>query len=208
MKKDKHKKTIKYDKKTIKFLIIISLIGIITGSLLITVLNKADKELVTDYISHFVEDIHNNTFNYYDSLKNSLIINTVIIISIWLLGISIIGIPLIILLIFLKSMTLGFTIASFIFVYKLKGLLLGLIYIFPSSVINLLLFILVGSFSVRICLKTIRTIINKKDINYKNIINRYVSVLIFSLVIIVISSLFEIFVTSFLIKLFASIIIK
>ena len=66
---DKLLNTIKFDKKYVLFSIIIVVLGIITGSLFIVILNKADKTLVIEYIQKFIEDIKNNNFNCIDTVK-------------------------------------------------------------------------------------------------------------------------------------------
>ena len=53
-------------------------------------------------------------------LKNSLIEGMILIILSWILGMSIIGVIFNIFFIYMKSFTIGFSISSFILVYKYK----------------------------------------------------------------------------------------
>jgi len=206
--KDKLKKYIIIDKTLVRFLLIISIIGIITGAFLITILNKGDFETVKLNITNFIDGIRNNTFNYYDSLTNCLIINVLVVLAIWILGISVIGIPLIIIIIFLKSLTLGFIISSFITVYKLKGCLLSFIYIFPSTIINLIVFIIISMFAIKLCINIFKSIFKNKSINFKNISNKYLGILVVSLFFIALSALIEVFITPHLLKLFVTLLLK
>ena len=131
---DKLKGTIKVNKKTLLFFTILLIIGIIAGSIFMAILSETDKKLVTDYFNNYISNIENNKLNYLESIKNGLFNNLLYIIIIWILGISIIGIPIVTIMFFIKSFTLGFSIASIVFNYKLKGCLLNFINIFPHQI--------------------------------------------------------------------------
>ena len=124
-----------------------------------------------------------------------------IIIIVWLLGISIIGIPIVIIMFFIKSFTLGFSISSIIFNYKLKGCLLAFTNIFPHQILNFLIYMILTTYSIFFSLKIINSIIKKKTIDFKILMNKYFKVLIFSIIIILISILIEVFITPLLIKI-------
>ena len=137
---DKLKGTIKVNKKTLLFFTILLIIGIIAGSIFMAILSETDKKLVTDYFNNYISNIENNKLNYLESIKNGLFNNLLYIIIIWILGISIIGIPIVTIMFFIKSFTLGFSIASIVFNYKLKGCLLNFINIFPHQMIYFLIY--------------------------------------------------------------------
>ena len=115
---DKLRNIIKINKKTLLFFTILLIIGIITGSIFMAILNETDKKLVIDYFNNFISNIENNKLNFFEALKNGLFNNMLYILIIWLLGISVIGIPIVIIMFFIKSFTLGFSISSIIFNYK------------------------------------------------------------------------------------------
>ena len=127
---DMLKNKIKYNKKTMIFLLIIVIIGIISGSFFSVILNQNDKQLVIDNIKNYIDNI--SKINNIEILKNTLIINLLIILFIWILGISVIGLLIVILLIFWKSFTLSFTISSFIITYK-RTFISSYIYISSSN---------------------------------------------------------------------------
>lgn len=159
---DKLKGTIKVNKKTLLFFTILLIIGIIAGSIFMAILSETDKKLVTDYFNNYISNIENNKLNYLESIKNGLFNNLLYIIIIWILGISIIGIPIVTIMFFIKSFTLGFSIASIVFNYKLKGCLLNFINIFPHQMIYFLIYMLITTYSIFFSLKMINSIINKK----------------------------------------------
>ncbi|MDD4282972.1 MAG: stage II sporulation protein M, partial [Bacilli bacterium] len=128
---DKLKSIFIINKQIIIFLLGLSIIAIIAGAFYITILNKTDQALIQNSINDFFNNIKTNNLNYGMTLKNALLTNIGFIVLIWLLGISVIGIPIIIFLFFSKAFTLGFSISSIIFHYKLKGTLLSFLYVFP-----------------------------------------------------------------------------
>lgn len=198
---DKLKGTIKVNKKTLLFFTILLIIGIIAGSIFMAILSETDKKLVIDYFNNYISNIENNKLNYLESIKNGLFNNLLYIIIIWILGISIIGIPIVTIMFFIKSFTLGFSIASIVFNYKLKGCLLNFINIFPHQMIYFLIYMLITTYSIFFSLKMINSIINKKNMDFKIMMNKYVKILIISVITITIGIIIETFITPLLIKI-------
>ncbi len=184
---------IKINKKLITFLLGIIIIGFISGSLFITIISKSDQNLVKEYISSFINNIQVNKLNYMETFKNTIISNLTFILIIWVLGISIIGIPINIFMYFIKAFMLGFSVSAFILKYKLKGCLLALIYIFPHHIINIFAYTLLMVYSIKFSYKLIDTIFKRKIINFKNIINFYIGILVIVLLIVLFTSLIEVF---------------
>ena len=89
-------------------------------------------------------NINTNNINNLNSFKNSLIEGMILIILSWILGMSIIGVIFNIFFIYMKSFTIGFSISSFILVYKYKGILSSLVYTIPSQLINILIILILG----------------------------------------------------------------
>ena len=203
---DKLFNIVKFDKRYVFFCLILVILGIIAGSLFIIVLNISDKSLVIEYIESFIDNIKNNDFNYVETLKNTLIINYLVIFIISIIGFTYFLIPINILLLFYKSFIIGFSLSSFILTYKIKGLLLSIIYIFPHLIINILLFSLLIAFTVKLSLKMIKSIIKKKEVNMRLYFNKYLYTSIFIIIIITITSLYESFVAPYLLKLIVNII--
>lgn len=188
---DKLKREFKCNKKGIIFLLGIALIGFIFGCLFITIISNSDKIMVKDYVTTFIENIRNNKINYTDNFINILISNFSFIIIIWVLGMSVIGIPINVFYYFINSFILGFSVVSFILSYKLKGCIFSFIYIIPHSIINLMIFTLIVYYSINFSLTLIFAITKKKSINFKQIINKYLKILLFSSIVILLTSLYE-----------------
>ena len=192
--------TVRFDKKYVFFALIIVILGIITGSLFIVILKSTDKALVIEYIESFIENIKNNKINYLDIFKNTIIINYIIIIVISIIGFTYFFFPINTLILFYKSFIIGFSLGSFILTYKLKGLLLSVIYIFPHLIINIVLFAILTAYSTKLSLSMIGNIIKKKNVNMREYFNKYLYIIIMFIILITISSLYESFISTFLIK--------
>ena len=197
---DKLKKKTTSNKKIIVFLVGLFLIGLIAGSIFITIISKSDQALVKEYIKEFVNKADKNKLNYLEALKNASLSNGLFIVIVWLLGFSIIGIPIVIFMYFSKAFILGFSLSSFILQYKFKGLLLALIYFFPHHVVNILAYTLIMIYSLKISFILINSIIKKKTISFKAIMNRYLIFFAVSIGMVIVASLYECFVVPFLIK--------
>ena len=204
---DKLKKIIKYDKKIMTFLNVIAIIGIIAGSIFMIVLSKHDKETVLNSIKDFFDKLINNKFNFVETLKNTALSNFLFSFIIWVIGISVVGVLIVISIIFYKSFTLGFTISSIIYTYSIKGTLLALIYVFPHMVINLLILLYLSSYSIKLSIILIKSILKKDNLTFKSFINNYSKVFLVSIVFLIITSLYESFIAPIILRYFAQLLI-
>lgn len=198
---------IKINKKIFVFLFVLMLMGIIAGSIFTTILNSSDKELVINHLNEFIDNINNNRLDYLFALKNNLITNISYVILIWLLGISVIGLPIIIIMFFTKCFILGFSVGAILTTFKLKGILVSLVYVFPGQVISLLFLLLLMMYSMSFTFKMIYAILKKKSIDFKLIMNKYFKILLIVLGVIILMSLYDTYLMPRLIKLLIPFII-
>lgn len=198
---------IKINKKIFVFLFVLMLMGIIAGSIFTTILNSSDKELVINHLNEFVDNINNNKLDYLFALKNNIITNISYVILIWLLGISVIGLPIIIIMFFTKCFILGFSVGAILTTFKLKGILVSLVYVFPGQVISLLFLLLLMMYSMSFTFKMIYAILKKKSIDFKLIMNKYFKILLIVLGVIILMSLCDTYLMPRLIKLLIPFII-
>lgn len=190
------------DKKVNTFIMFIIILGIISGSLFLVVLKDTDHNLVIEKINTFFTNINTNNINNIEAFKNAFIENIIFVILVWILGMSIIGIIINIFMIYLKGFIIGFSLSSFFLVYKYKGLLAALIYVFPTSIINILVCLLLGVYSVLFTINLWKIIfLKEKNYNMKKFIKKYFLVLIICIILIIISSLTEGFLVPSLLKL-------
>ncbi len=189
------------NKKVNLFVIFIVILGIISGSLFLMVLNENDKSEVINEISTFMANINTNNINNFNSFKNSLIEGMILIILSWILGMSIIGVIFNIFFIYMKSFTIGFSISSFILVYKYKGILSSLIYVIPSQLINILIILILGVYTLLFSKYLFKMIfIKDKTVNLGKFFKKYVLVFGICIILCVISALCEAYLLPSLLK--------
>ena len=189
------------NKKVNLFVIFIVILGIISGSLFLMVLNENDKSEVINEISTFMANINTNNINNLNSFKNSLIEGMILIILSWILGMSIIGVIFNIFFIYMKSFTIGFSISSFILVYKYKGILSSLIYVIPSQLINILIILILGVYTLLFSKYLFKMIFFKAGtINLGKFFKKYVLGFGICIILCVISSLCEAYLLPSLLK--------
>lgn len=189
------------NKKLNLFVIFIVVLGIISGSLFLMVLNENDKSEVINEISTFMANINTNNINNLNSFKNSLIEGMILIILSWILGMSIIGVIFNIFFIYMKSFIIGFSISSFILVYKYKGILSSLIYVIPSQLINILIILILGVYTLLFSKYLFKMIfIKDKTVNLGKFFKKYVLVFGICIILCVISSLCEAYLLPSLLK--------
>lgn len=189
------------NKKVNLFVIFIVILGIISGTLFLMVLNENDKSEVINEISTFMANINTNNINNFNSFKNSLIEGMILIILSWILGMSIIGVIFNIFFIYMKSFTIGFSISSFILVYKYKGILSSLVYTVPSQLINILIILILGVYTLLFSKYLFKMIFLKdKTVNLGKFFKKYVLVFGICIILCVISALCEAYLLPSLLK--------
>lgn len=203
---DKLKSNIRINKNLFVFLVVIIAVGIAAGSIFVTVLNNEDKVMVSDYLNNFLNNLNSNNLNYSGTVINTLIFTLGGAFLIWLLGISVIGFILILLFLFVKAFALGFSIGSIIINFNFKGILIAIAYIVPHHIINMMIFLLISSYALILSYRLINSFTKKKSFEFKGIFNKYLFVLGFSLIILLISVLYEVYGAPKLINLIVSLL--
>ena len=199
---DRTKKHIENQKKKYIFLISIILIGIISGLLFIFFLTKEDKLLVNKELESVINNINNHKINKYKTLINSLSNNLLSILGIYILGISIIGIPIIIIFLYIKGFIFGFSISSILNIYHFKGISIMIGYLFPEHFLLLIVFLLIGFYAINFSVRLFRYLFLKENIILSRHFKRLNKILLISIIMVIMCSLLETFLTPFLIDLF------
>ena len=203
---DKLKSNIRINKNLFVFLLVIIAVGIAAGSIFVTVLNNEDKVMVSDYLNNFLNNLNSNNLNYSGTLINTLIFTLGAALLIWLLGISIIGFLLILIFLFIKAFSIGFSIGSIIINFNFKGIIMALAYIVPHHIINLMIYLLISSYALVLSYRLINSFTKKQAFEFKSVFNRYLFILLFSLIILLLSVLYEVYGAPKLINLIVSIL--
>lgn len=192
------------------FLIIIFaifILGLIFGSIYITILKDGEKATVINSVSNYFLSLDKLTFDsQIEIFKNSLVSNLLYFGSMWLLGLSAVGMPIIIIMIFLKSFVLGFSVSSIFANYGLKGILGVILYIFPSPLITIIFSIVLGTYSLILSVRLVQSAFLKRTINFKTFMGKYFFILLMSILASVLCSLIDAFVSPYILRLFTNFI--
>lgn len=183
------------NKKYFVFITIIFFIAIMSGSIFTLTLNDTDTNIVSEFFSNYLENI--NKINYINSFVNSLISNIFVVMIIWLLSYSIIGLPIIILIFFYKSFIIGFSISGIIINYKIKGLLMAFLYIFPHQILFILALLYLLVFSVIMSINLFYAVFKHENIRFSSNNNL---IIIFASIITLLCSIYDSFMLPLIIK--------
>ncbi len=197
---DKLKFRVKIDKKMLIFFTTLLIAGIVMGIIFATILKATDKSLVQNHLNAFITNI--NDLNYNLTLKNNLISTGLYVFGIWLLGISVIGIPIIVGMFFIKAFILGFSIGAVFITFGTRGILFNLIYIIPSNIITMISLLILSIYAISFSLLLIYNIFKKKNMDFKVMVNKYIIVLSYSLIINILMALYNTYLMPYLIKTF------
>lgn len=187
------------------FVIFVLVLGIISGSIFLMTIKDNDKSLVVEQINNFIMNISNNKIDNFMAFKNTICENYIFIFLIWILGMSMIGVVVNIFLVYFKGFIYGFTLSSFYIVFGYKGLLLSLIYVCPTIIINFIIAMILGVYSILFTSYLWKVIFSHdRNTGVKRFIKKYLVILCFVLVLGFISSICE----SYLIPAMIKVVIK
>lgn len=194
-------------KKKYLFLIIIVIIGLVMGILFSNIISNEDSKLVANKITEYFNNLRDDIpINYLQNLFSSIKNNLFYIGIIWILGLGVIGLLFNNFILFFKSFILGFSIGSIINIYFYSGIILSFLYVFPALILNLLIYIIMTYHANIFSIKLFNLIFRKKEFPFSSLIKKYSKILLYLTILLLISSLIEIFVMPFSIKLFSFLI--
>ena len=185
--------------KLLLFLIFITIISILLGIFFIAVISNDNQELIKSTINSYFLDINENKIKYFKNLWSILTNNLFLILFIWIMGISIIGIIISLILLIYKSFLIGFSFTSILYTYGFKGLISGIIYIFPE-IINLFIVFILTYYSISFSILLFNYLFKKKEYN-RIFVRRYLKLLVISSLIIIFSTLISTFVIPNLLRI-------
>ena len=197
---DKLKRKVRFNKNLFVFLFVLVMTGLFAGALFSVILSDSDKKMVSDYLNNFLLYLSSDKINFNISFFNTLVFTLGFALIIWIFGISIIGVLLVLPFLFFKSFILGFSVGSILINFKIKGVILSLIYIVPHHAINILVYILISAYSIMISYRMVTCMFKKKSFDFKLFMSKYSFILIFSLIILFITSLYESFILPYVLK--------
>ena len=189
---------LKKDKSIYLSLLTALLISFIFGMFFITILSSTDKVTLKEYITNFFTSIKQGKII---SLYKTLINNNLGILITSILAFSVVLFPLAIVIIFYKGFTLAFTITSLIYTFKIKGIILAIVYVFPSLIFNLVFYFIMCYYSFKLSLILFNKAINKDTTNINKFLKKYLVIILVCISFVSLFSLYDTYLLPSLIKL-------
>lgn len=190
------------------FTTVLFIMGVIFGSFLIYSLSINQKQELISYISGLLYDISNDNWQNPDiSFKYIFFDNAKYLFFIWFLGLSVIGMPLIFLIVFMKGLIIGFTISFLISEMSWKGFIFAVLSIVPQNLIIVPVFIVASVAGTLFSLSLIKGR-GQKLLIYQQSFTSYSMLTLLLIGFLLLSSLIETFISPYLIKIIAKLLIN
>lgn len=183
------------------FLLTLILIGVLSGIMFILFVSKADKQLIKEHLTLTFDTINDHRVNYSSTLLNNCVKNVLSLMFIYISGISIIGIPLILLYLFFKGFTFGFSISSIVSIYHYKGVFISFLYLLPGDFFLLIIWLLMGFYSINFSIKLFRYLFLKENIPLNIYFKKLNKILLISFISIIVISIIQTFLEPLIIDL-------
>ncbi len=177
-----------------KILIALFIFGIVLG--IISFIISKDNSSLYNYFTILKE----GNFNYLNGLISSISYNYKYAFFIWIIGIVFFISFISLFIIVFRGICLGFSICSIFYTFKIKGLLYSLILLFPCTIVNEIVYLLLSFYSINFSIKVFNAIKKNKFINIRSFTKNYLYILLIFLTVLFISSLFEVYISSNILK--------
>ena len=188
------------NKKEYAIVFLIFVVGIFSGVFFINNIQEEPKTEIINYLNQFVEKFKGlEKINSIELLKNSIMQNVILAITIWFFGTTVIGIPIVFGIIIYRGFCLGYTISLCI---TIMGLGRGISFVLVTLLLqNILLIPAILALAVS-GIKLYKSIVkDKRKENIKLEILRHTVFSIIMLIVLLIASVVEIFMSTNLLKL-------
>lgn len=189
------------DKRIIKTLVIVFVLGFIGGILFLILTNKLDKLIIKNEIEEYFNLFKDNKIigldNLINSFKNNITYITIILVS----NIVFVLCPLTYFVNFYKGFLIGFLMSSIILTFKFKGIFYSILVLIPHQLLMNLLIIIYSSIMIKFAFKLFNAYKNKENINIRLFTEKILILFMGALFITLISSLLEIYLNSIIMRL-------
>lgn len=175
--------------KSYVIIVIIFTVGIFLGVMYI---NQTDsKQEIEKYINTYIDETKQiQDVNYIDELRKDIQNNILLVFLLWFAGTTIIGLPIVFGIILFRGFSLGYTIASCVYVLgKIKGLLFIGITILLQNIIFIPALMILGVSSIKLYKSIIK---DRRKENIKLSIFKHSMISLIILVVLIFASIIKI----------------
>lgn len=178
---------------------IIFLIGLLLGIVFVNNLNDVQTTEISTYITDSISTIKGTeNINELELLKESISNNIVLVILLWLMGSTVIGLLLVYLIVCFKGFCFGYTISSIIYVLGTgKGIVFFIVTMFLKNIIAIPCTIALAVSGMRLYKSIMQ---DRRKENIKLEVVRHTIFSIFILILLVLSSFIEVYISQSLLK--------
>ena len=181
-------------------LVLVLLISFVSGILFVGVLNGDSKKIIIDSISNYFSNFNNNGISV-KSCFNQFLVDALLYIFVSIMGISIVGWGVSLIVFTFKSFLAGFLFCSIIYTYGFKGILLSIVYMVPEF-ISLFLCFMICYYAISFSVILYKYVFRKNEYNIKNIMAKYLRVVLISLGGVLLNSIIRVLVSYIVLRLF------
>ena len=188
------------NKKEYVIVSILFVIGIFLGVFFINNIGQEPKTLITEYLNQFIEKLKTTeNLNLVELLKTSIGQNIILAISFWFFGTTIIGIPVVFGIVAYRGFCLGYTIAACISIMGIsKGIIFVLILLLLQNLLVIPSILALAVSGIKLY-KSIMKDKTKENVKLEMLRHTVFSLII--LIVLIISSVIEIFISTNILKL-------
>ena len=188
------------NKKEYVIVSILFVIGIFLGVFFINNVGQEPKTLITEYLNQFIQKLKSiEDLNLIELLKTSIGQNIMLAIGLWFFGTTIIGIPVVFGIVAYRGFCLGYTIAACISIMGIsKGIIFVLILLLLQNLLVIPAILALAVSGIKLYKSIMR---DKTKENVKVEMLRHTVFSLIMLMILIISSVIEIFVSTNILKL-------
>lgn len=132
------------------FLLAVVACGLIFGGIVAGITSPHDKMVITGALSNLLSTMHQGQLAPSNTLwVERMISDGRLLVIIWILGLSIIGLPLIPVVIFLRSFSVGFSIGFTVLTFGWRGVWFSIAGIFAHQFVSFIALALAGGLAIR-----------------------------------------------------------
>ena len=188
------------NKKEYIIVSILFVIGIFLGVFFINNVGQEPRTQITEYVNQFVEQLKNTeSLNTVELLKTSIGQNIILAISLWFFGTTIIGIPVVFGIVAYRGFCLGYTIAACISIMGIqKGILFVLILLLLQNLLIIPAILALAVSGIKLYQSITK---DKRKENVKLEMVRHTVFSLIMLIVLILSSVIEIFISTNVLKL-------
>ncbi|MFC0214254.1 stage II sporulation protein M [Paenibacillus chartarius] len=185
------------------FVSVLFLIGVVFGAVMVNALSLDQKQELGRHLNYFIQNVDDGSLlgaHQEQSFRQTLGLHIKWLVLIWLLGLSVVGLPLVFVLDFLKGVLVGFSVGYLTAQYAWKGMLFSFVSVAPQNVIVIPALLIASVAATHFSLQLVKTRFQHRRGFVAQSFWRYTGTTVFLGVILAGVSLYEGFLSPYVMK--------